>query len=76
MATITKEKTKETLPINFHPVRAYRLRVGLSQRKLGRIADLSESQISCIERRWMKPYPNQLKRLARALGVKVSDLET
>jgi transcriptional regulator with XRE-family HTH domain len=75
MAAATKEHEKETPTIDFHPVRAVRLARGLSQRQLGRIADLSESQISCIERRWMKPYPNQLKRLARALGVKVSDLE-
>jgi ribosome-binding protein aMBF1 (putative translation factor) len=57
-----------------HPIRAFRQRREWSQRKLGYLADLSESQISAIERGWLIPRPVQLKRLAKALGVKEEDL--
>jgi ribosome-binding protein aMBF1 (putative translation factor) len=57
-----------------HPIREFRLRREWSQRELSRRANLGESQISSFELGWMKPRPAQLKRLAKALGVRVEDL--
>jgi transcriptional regulator with XRE-family HTH domain len=57
-----------------HPIRAFRQRRKWPQRELGWRAKLSESQISAFELGWMKPRPGQLKRIARALGVRVEDL--
>jgi transcriptional regulator with XRE-family HTH domain len=55
-------------------MRKLRLSLGLSQRRLGVRADLSESQVSKIENGWLLPYPGQARRLARALGVPVEEL--
>jgi transcriptional regulator with XRE-family HTH domain len=46
-----------------------RRRRGWSQLQLGYHASLQPSEISRIENGRLKPYPAQLERLARALGV-------
>jgi ribosome-binding protein aMBF1 (putative translation factor) len=58
-----------------NPIRLYRQRRGWAQRELGHRANLGEAQISAMELGWLKPRPAQLKRLAKALGVRVEDLE-
>ena len=42
---------------------------GWSQAELARRAKLDQSPLSKIESGWLQPYPRQLRRLARALGV-------
>jgi transcriptional regulator with XRE-family HTH domain len=42
---------------------------GWSQAELARRAKLDQSTLSKIESGWLRPYPRQLRRLARALGV-------
>jgi transcriptional regulator with XRE-family HTH domain len=42
---------------------------GWSQAELARRAKLDQSMLSKIESGWLRPYPRQLRRLARALGV-------
>jgi transcriptional regulator with XRE-family HTH domain len=63
-----------TTPEREHPIRTFRHRRGWTLRYLGQRSNLSESQISAMELGWLKPYPKQLKRLAKALGVRVEDL--
>ncbi len=46
-----------------------RLRRGWSQAELSRKANLNAGTISLTESRRFVPYPNQLAKLARALGV-------
>jgi len=49
-------------------IRQERITRGWSQAQLARRARISVSDMSRIEGGWLKPYPQQLKRLARALG--------
>ena len=53
---------------------AARLARKWSQTRLGWKARLSQSQISAMESRSLKPGPDQAKRLAKALGLKVDEL--
>jgi transcriptional regulator with XRE-family HTH domain len=46
-----------------------RRRRGWSQAKLARRADVDQSLLSKFESERQRPYPRQLRRLARALGV-------
>jgi transcriptional regulator with XRE-family HTH domain len=46
-----------------------RRRRGWSQAELARRAKLDQSLLSKFESGWQRPYPCQLRRLARALGV-------
>ena len=39
-----------------------------TQARLARRARISNSDMSRIEGGWLRPYPNQLKRLAKALN--------
>lgn len=48
---------------------ARRISAGLSKAQLARRADLDQSLLSKIESGRVRPYPKQLQRLARALGV-------
>ena len=53
-----------------------RRRRGWSQAELARRADLNAGTISLIESRRFRPYPGQIAKLARALGVAGSQAET
>jgi len=55
-------------------VRAARKEAGFSQEKLAEKADLSAVFISRIERRVESPSVDNLLKIAKALGVRVSDL--
>lgn len=44
-----------------------RTRLGLSQAKLSRMADLNSSTVCGIERERMKPWPGQAKRIEAAM---------
>ena len=46
-----------------------RLRRGLSQQALGRLAQIAGPDISKIERGIQQPYPNQRTRLAAVIGI-------
>jgi transcriptional regulator with XRE-family HTH domain len=50
-------------------LRDLRLRLGWSQAKLGRKARLHPADVSRFESGRAVPYPGQLRRLARVLGV-------
>ena len=45
-----------------------RKRLGLSQSKLARLADVNQTSMSRIERGLEPAYPMRAKRIARALG--------
>jgi ribosome-binding protein aMBF1 (putative translation factor) len=49
-------------------LRHERAQRGLSQARLARRARISNSDLCRIEGGWLRPYPNQLRRLAKALG--------
>ena len=51
-----------------------RLQREWSLQKLGVAADMQGSEISKIERRHLHPYPSQLAKLARVLGVPENEL--
>jgi transcriptional regulator with XRE-family HTH domain len=51
-----------------------RLRREWSQEQLGAMAQLSATDISKIERRFLSPYPEQRQRLAKALGIRPEEL--
>lgn len=55
-------------------LRAERLRLGLTQSKLGKRAKVATSDVSRIETGRLTPYPRQLARLARVLGVQPEEL--
>lgn len=42
---------------------------GLSKSKLARLAELNPATITLIENRGFQPYPGQLRKLAKALGI-------
>jgi len=48
-------------------IRQEREQRGWSQARLARRARISVSDMSRIEGGWLRPYPNQLRRLAKAL---------
>ena len=51
-----------------------RLRRGWTQQDLGYHARIAGTDISRIERGWMKPYPSQAARLAEVLGLDPREL--
>lgn len=58
-----------------HPITQYRKTLRWSQAELSRRSGVHTSTISHIERGRMIPYPSQLERIARALGVFAVDLQ-
>ena len=46
---------------------------GWSQSELGRRSRVNQTTISAIENGWLKAYPSQLQKLARALGWPLSE---
>jgi len=65
----TKEKGQSILRL-----RAERLRRGWSQQDLSFFARLSTADLSRIETARLRPYPPQLERLARVLGIEADRL--
>ena len=55
-------------------IKAERLRRGWTQTDLGYHSRTSPADISRIETGRLKPYPGQLERLGRVLGVPAGDL--
>jgi transcriptional regulator with XRE-family HTH domain len=55
-------------------LRLERLRRGLSLRALGRAVGVQPSDLSKIERGLLRPYPDQAKRLAGALHLRIAEL--
>lgn len=55
--------------------RTFRRRRGWSQAELARRAGLHPSTVSLIESQRLRPYPGQLAKLARALGVAPEEIE-
>jgi XRE family transcriptional regulator, regulator of sulfur utilization len=55
-------------------IRAERQRRGWSQTVLGARAGMATSEVSRIETGRLRPYPNQLRRLAKALDVPADEL--
>lgn len=55
-------------------LKAYRIRCGLSQRKLGRLAGVSQSTISHIESDYYVPAVDTALKIAAVLGVTVEEL--
>ncbi len=55
-------------------IKHYRLSAGLSQAGLAEKADLNTNTYAKIERGESEPITSTLKKLAKALGVSVSDL--
>ena len=55
-------------------LRSERLRAGMSQEALGHACDLHPTEISRLERAVREPRLSTIVRLARALGVRASDL--
>jgi transcriptional regulator with XRE-family HTH domain len=53
-----------------------RLEKGLSKAKLARRADMVASDVGKIESGRLRPYPSQLRKLARALQVPAEHAET
>jgi transcriptional regulator with XRE-family HTH domain len=51
-----------------------RLRRGWTQQDLAYHARMAAADVSRIESRRLKPYPSQLARLARVLGVSAEEL--
>ena len=51
-----------------------RLGKGWTQHELARRAEMYDSDLSKIERGWMRPYPSQAQRLATVLEVEASTL--
>lgn len=58
-----------------HPITQYRKTLGWSQSELARRSGLHSTTISQIERGRLLPYPSQIKKLAKALGVYPIDLQ-
>jgi len=58
-----------------HPITEYRKLLGWSQSELARRSKVHATTISQIEGGRLLPYPSQLKKLAKALGVYTTDLE-
>ena len=55
-------------------LRVERLKRGWSLQKMGSVAEVQGSEISKFERLILKPYPVQLERLARVLGIPGEEL--
>lgn len=55
-------------------VKARRLERGLSQQTVGYRTKLHASDISKIERGWMKPRPKQAAKLAKLLDLRPDEL--
>jgi XRE family transcriptional regulator, regulator of sulfur utilization len=55
-------------------IRTERQRRGWSQTVLGARAGMATSEVSRIETGRLRPYPNQLRRLAKALDVPADEL--
>jgi transcriptional regulator with XRE-family HTH domain len=51
-----------------------RLRLGLSQLKLGLEIEMDSSEISRIESGWRNPHWSTLRRMAKALGAPLSEI--
>ncbi len=51
-----------------------RLRRGWSQQKLAVEAGVGYADVSRIECGWLRPYPGQAEKIARALGIGVESL--
>jgi len=49
-----------------------RKKKGWTKAKLAREADMNPSTIGQIENGRIKPYPSQLEKIARALGIEMS----
>ena len=56
-------------------IKAERLFRGWSQAELARRAHMNPTTVSLIEAGRLVPYPSQLRKLERALGLKPSELE-
>jgi transcriptional regulator with XRE-family HTH domain len=52
---------------------AERIQRGWSKAELARRARLDQALVSKIEGQRVRPYPTELRRLARALGVRADD---
>lgn len=55
-------------------VEALRTGLGWSRSELARRARMDAADVSKIERGILRPYPGQLMKLAKALGVKAMDI--
>jgi transcriptional regulator with XRE-family HTH domain len=55
-------------------LRKLRVRRGLSQAGLARRARVHPADVSRFESGYARPYPGQLRRIARALGVRPEEL--
>ena len=55
-------------------IRYARIMRGLTQKDLGKLCGMADSQIGVYERDESNPRPGSLKRVAEALGVPASDL--
>ena len=55
-------------------IKLYRLQSGLRQIELAQRADIARCRLSELECGWIEPRAEELKRLARALGVSVENL--
>jgi transcriptional regulator with XRE-family HTH domain len=58
-----------------HPIAMYRKKLGWSQSELSRRSGVHPSSISQFENGRLLPYPSQIKKLAKALGVFPIDLQ-
>ncbi len=56
-------------------IRELRVQRGLSQAALARAARVHPSDVCRWERGYAIPYPGQLRRIARVLGVKLEELQ-
>jgi transcriptional regulator with XRE-family HTH domain len=63
---MTRTKVKE---VRMNALKRRRLLLGWSQSELARQAALNSATVCQIEAGRLKPYPSQLAKLARALGV-------
>ena len=54
--------------------RRERLKTAFSQHHLARLADISQTRVSLVERDLVEPTPDEHKRIARALGCSEGEL--
>lgn len=55
-------------------MRAERIRRGWSQQRLAVEAGVGYADVSRIECGWLRPYPGQAEKIARALGLRPEQL--